>query len=253
MARKCADLYRDNPQALGLAVLMRCLTTDRDGRRKHEPGMRPGRDIMQKLFERMGYAVLCLDDDLEREQVLDAIGTIASISIPSLYKRFFFYACAHGLEDSIRAFDHDVKLKEIIEPLSISEQLHALPLVFLFDSCRTKSSSEDTADLLRHNSVLVRATFRHCPALVDDGCGIFTYALAQGLSTVNDTLLNVLNKHVPDTMQRTIRDHRDWLRLPNGFDELLPVVTYSKIDDIRLPQEMEQLSKAINVYLIIKG
>ncbi len=201
--------------------------------------------MMQKLFERVGYAVLCLDDDLEREQVLDAIGAIASISIPSLYKRFFFYACAHGLEDSIQAFDHDVKLKDIIEPLSRSEQLHSLPLIFLFDSCRTKSSSEDTADLLRHNSMLVRATLQHCPALIDNGCGIFTYALARDLSTVNDTLLNVLNKHVPETIQCTIRDHPDWLRLPIGFDELLPVVTSSYIDDIRLLQEMEQLSKTM--------
>lgn len=221
----------------------------RDGRSTRDSAIEAGVQTMRKVFTKMGYAVFCLGTELSHKEVVDGIKAIASTAIPTSYRRCFFYACAHGFEDGIHALDGDVMLSEITEPLLHSEHLQSIPIVFFLDSCRDPSPLSSTCrpDIPRGNSMLVRATFRYCPTIADHECGLFTYALARVLPTARDTLLNLLNKEVPEEMMRKLKDHADYVLLPDEFDRLRPTVLYSEVEEIRLVEEKENLGKILIV------
>ncbi len=211
-------------------------------------------EMMRKVFTKLGYAVLVLATSPTHGEVVDGIKAIASQPIPKSYKRFFFYTCAHGFDNGIHAYYDDVQLDEIVTPLCKSEHLQSIPIVFFFDSCRTQPSSPHSADLVRpdiidrQNVMIVRATFRNCPTLADDGCGLFTYALARVLPQVRDTLVNVVNKDIPEEMKRTVTEHPDNVMLTDAFNERVPVVAvFAQIERISLVEEMEQMGKSIDV------
>ena len=238
-------LINDHCDVLGLAVVFGCKTScvNQGLTQVVDPAVEGGVRMMDHMFQSVGYAVLNVGDDLRSEEIKDAVNVIASTPLPNSYSRFFFYGAAHGYEGALQTSSGDIMLNDIVQPLRDSQNLKSLPLVFVFDSCRTESSEGKFVSIPGPNTILVQATLRHNPALAAR-CGILTDSLAKVLPFVDKPLLTLLTKDVPDSMKYKLKNsHPDWCLLADDINQLVPSVQCSAIKEINLFKEKTESSK----------